>query len=1136
MSSDHDETEDQNQNEEEETEEETPSLDEIDTSHSSSDLNMAGDLGGPSLQSTVFTMNRMLGVESDVDLDAKREEKRESMEEEDDDDSTFSFGEKYLVSGKLGEGRMGVVLDARDIDIRRDIAIKLINEEDNEQQEWIERFMEEAQVQGQLEHPNIPPVYEMGMEQNSRVYFSMQKVEGDSLREILDGIRKEDPSYTEEYTLTRLLQIFHKICDGLAFAHSRGVIHRDLKPGNIMIGAYGEVHLMDWGLAKIIDREDPHKKQNLVVSDRMEGDVLHSMSGSVIGTPAYMSPEQAEGKVDQLDERADIYALGGILYRMLTLNPPIYEDDMEKALMRVKNNDILPPSEQAPDRTIPTELEEVVLKAMSGAREDRYQTVSALQEDIRAFQEGRTLEAASYNPIQIAWKWMLLHRTASVSTAVMLVLLAGFLGYRRYEKAQTYHRYRNQAVNARKQQNYEKSAQFFRRAATVQNEPEMKKQARLMEIRTQLQTYRKQVQKAEKAMADKHYQEALKRFERAEELQQTLNTGTLLEQGWITKKSLSKLRKRRREAQQKRTLKQAQRTMAQAEETIRKAEQAEERKKKLTLLRTALHKIWEAVEQVPEKKSWHEKLEQLSRRVSSLKMAHLSEELHLLTELFRRIRKLEKQGKSHDPLFRKASSLIKKLKRRDSADALWMAGLLRFRLGQDQRAIHLYQQVLDKKQDHKLALVGLGHAFIERGIARMFLPVYMEHRRQEFLNEGRRMIEQGADHLERAQKQGRPDLFLRVRGSYLKTYMQSHVQLAPLYHLLGKRRDQELQNQLTKRMKKKGQADQTNLQYLRGIFHLLQGDQQHSYRKAIQHFSDVVEDRPGNYRAQYWLGVSYLSAGNSQQAIRRFTRATEINSRYWIGYFSRGIVRQQQKAYEDAIADYQQTIKLRPEFVSAYINRGFARKEQGQLKQARSDFNKALSLQPKSPVALNNRGITKLAQGHIKSAIDDFHKTLELYPDFAEAYVHLGMARQKQNRPDKALQNYNKALEADPKLAKAYYNRGQVHRSQDNIDQALSDFTKTLELDPKNARAYVSRGIIRQEEGDLEAAIDDYSQAIQYDPSYPGAYYNRGNVRYKQGDTEGAKQDFRKALQVAPEDWPPRDRLKNALEKLNKRN
>lgn len=256
----------------------------------STDEDRAGDFGGPMIQSTVFTMNRMLGIDSEVDLQDQQDHSEEPVEDDEKSSSKHrdqlqersDLGEKYVLFGELGEGRMGRVLEAKDVDIRRDVAVKILQEDQEGDPERIERFMEEAQVQGQLEHPSIPPVYEIGAGRDARVFFSMQKIQGDSLREILDELEKG----REEYRLTRLLQILVKICDGLAYAHSRGVIHRDIKPENIMVGNYGEVHIMDWGLAKIVGYEEPHKEDELVVSDQREDGMLVSRSGSVIGTPA----------------------------------------------------------------------------------------------------------------------------------------------------------------------------------------------------------------------------------------------------------------------------------------------------------------------------------------------------------------------------------------------------------------------------------------------------------------------------------------------------------------------------------------------------------------------------------------------------------------------------------------------------------------------------------------------------------------------------------------------------------------------------------------------------------------------------------------------------------------------------------
>src|SRR6516165_2172423 len=234
---------------------------------------------------------------------------------------------RLQLHGEIARGGMGAVLKGRDVDLGRDVAVKVLLETHQGKTEMLQRFVEEAQIGGQLQHPGITPVYELGQFADKRPYFTMKLVKGKTLAMLL-AARK---SPAEEQS--RYVGIFAQVCQTLAYAHARGVIHRDLKPSNVMVGAFGEVQVMDWGLAKVLKEggiadEQPAQTQqavSVVQTTRGAGTLeagSHTQAGSVLGTPAYMAPEQARGEVDLVDERADVFGLGAILCEILTGRPP----------------------------------------------------------------------------------------------------------------------------------------------------------------------------------------------------------------------------------------------------------------------------------------------------------------------------------------------------------------------------------------------------------------------------------------------------------------------------------------------------------------------------------------------------------------------------------------------------------------------------------------------------------------------------------------------------------------------------------------------------------------------------------------------------------------------------------------------
>ena len=252
---------------------------------------------------------------------------------------------RYQLHGEIARGGMGAILKARDVDLGRSLAIKVLLDSHRNNEAVVERFIEEAQIGGQLQHPGIAPVYELGQMPDDRPFFSMKLVKGDTLAMIL----KERKS--PQTDRAKLLSIFEQMCQTMAYAHSRRVIHRDLKPANIMVGSFGEVQVMDWGLAKVMKvggiadeqraratnlgqsviqtvRSGSNSPQAGIGTKRGAGSAgSDTQAGSVMGTPAYMPPEQALGEVERLDERCDVFGLGAILCEILTGDPPYVSDD-----------------------------------------------------------------------------------------------------------------------------------------------------------------------------------------------------------------------------------------------------------------------------------------------------------------------------------------------------------------------------------------------------------------------------------------------------------------------------------------------------------------------------------------------------------------------------------------------------------------------------------------------------------------------------------------------------------------------------------------------------------------------------------------------------------------------------------------
>ena len=486
----------------------------------------------------------------------------------------------YSPGREIARGGMGAVLDAQDKKLGRSVAMKVMLKR-NASEEQVHRFIQEARVLGQLAHPNIVPIYDLGTDDQGRAFYTMKLVQGVTLHEILERLRDGDDEMLDRYPLNSLLTVFLKVCDAVAFAHSKGIIHRDLKPQNIMVGEFGEVLVMDWGLAKLLgggvstdsgqaafvrnafEPQFPEGLETAVPSDsgtnavtgselrtfdssheetvelnapvvgsaetmpprESEGDIFQetlesqidetvesqldatveseldvtmesgtsegkgdsfgvkftpastpeiqfsdsaselpdesevfvTREGQVMGTPHFMSPEQASGQIGDLDERSDVYSLGGILYSILALRPPIEGKTVEELLTQVRSGTINPPTQYNPTSTrrrrrkkagaankivvpgdlpelrhcpggvVPTALSAVSMKALSREPGERYQTVGRLEHDIEAFQRGFATsaeEAGAWRLIQLFIK-----RNKAMTLAIMIgmLLTAGFM-------------------------------------------------------------------------------------------------------------------------------------------------------------------------------------------------------------------------------------------------------------------------------------------------------------------------------------------------------------------------------------------------------------------------------------------------------------------------------------------------------------------------------------------------------------------------------------------------------------------------------------------------------------------------------------------------------------------------------------
>ena len=342
-----------------------------------------------------------------------------------------SGGQRFRVLRPHAHGGLGAVFVALDSELHREVALKQILDRHADDPSSRQRFLLEAEVTGGLEHPGIVPVYGLGTHADGRPFYAMRFIRGNSLKEAIEQFHGSEESRTELGTrsleLRKLLRRFLDVCNAIEYAHSRGVLHRDIKPGNIIVGKHGETRVVDWGLAKVTGKSDPGSGERTLTTSSGGGS-SDTLPGSALGTPAYMSPEQAHGDLENLGPRSDVYSLGSTLYSLLTGKPPVQGDDIG-AMLRLPVQEGTIPGPRELDTSIDKSLEAVCQKAMALRPEDRYATPRALAEDIERWMADEPVTAVRDPFIERARRWARQRRTAvATMAAAVLMAIVGLAG------------------------------------------------------------------------------------------------------------------------------------------------------------------------------------------------------------------------------------------------------------------------------------------------------------------------------------------------------------------------------------------------------------------------------------------------------------------------------------------------------------------------------------------------------------------------------------------------------------------------------------------------------------------------------------------------------------------------------------
>ncbi|MFP6753983.1 MAG: protein kinase, partial [Pirellulaceae bacterium] len=336
------------------------------------------------------------------------------------------FG-RFRILRPHARGGLGQILVAHDSELNREVAVKELLERHVDNENLMARFRMEAEITGLLEHPGVVPVYSAGDYPNGNPYYVMRLIRGNELEEEIRDFHDRQPASAyvgaRRVEFIQLLRRFVDVCNAIAFGHSRGIIHRDIKPANVMLGKFGETFVVDWGLAKrMSDSDEPVDPNEPKIEPASGSGSNPTTMGSTVGTPAFMPPEQAEGRLDELGATSDVYSLGATLYYLLARHAPVSGDHASEILEKVRNGKIRPPREVNPHT--PAALQSICLHAMALAPEDRYQTPQQLADDIEKWIADEPVSVHAESLPQRCGRWLRRHRSLALASVASLLIIA----------------------------------------------------------------------------------------------------------------------------------------------------------------------------------------------------------------------------------------------------------------------------------------------------------------------------------------------------------------------------------------------------------------------------------------------------------------------------------------------------------------------------------------------------------------------------------------------------------------------------------------------------------------------------------------------------------------------------------------